>query len=432
MRAIEVDHLTKTYRLYDSPRDRLREFISLRRRSYHQEYCALDEVSLHVEKGQTLGVIGRNGSGKSTLLKILAGVVQPSSGSTRVNGRVSALLELGGGFVAGLSGRENVYIKAALNGFTRREINAHFDEIAAFAEIGEFMDRPVRTYSSGMYVRLAFAVAVNVMAEVLLIDEVLSVGDTLFQAKCLAKLRAFQQIGITVLLVSHDLGTIAAYCERALLLEEGRLIAQGETKAVIDEYNRRNSLRGQPSLAGAAAPEIRPGPEGTPEGTPPASKQAEWTGCFAINPNENRYGSKAAEILEAGVFNLDHDPIQTVVRNQVVLIRVKVRHHRKMPAATVFYTIRDIRGLLLCGASTFHHQIELGEAEPGDVILVTFTQKLQLNPGGYLLSVGAVRMHDGEDRAYDKRMDYLVLQIVAEDPGFGIFDAQTEIDWVRL
>lgn len=236
-KALEVHNLTKTYRLYRSPKDRLRELFSLNAKKHHREFLALDNVSFAVEQGETIGIIGQNGSGKSTLLKILCGVMRPTSGNVKVNGRVSSLLELGAGFDPEFTGRENVYMTGALMGFSKADIDRLFPEIEAFAEIGDFIDQPVKRYSSGMFVRLAFSTAINVTPDILVIDEALAVGDMAFQLKCVERMKAFQQSGRTIVLVTHQIHTVRNFCSRALWLVHGRCKASGDVITVTDAYN---------------------------------------------------------------------------------------------------------------------------------------------------------------------------------------------------
>lgn len=234
--ALEVHDLTKIYRLYRSPKDRLREFFNLNAAKHHREFVALDHVSFAVEQGETVGVVGRNGSGKSTLLKILCGVTRPTSGRVTVNGRLSSLLELGAGFDPEFTGRENVYMTSALMGFSKRDIDRLLPEIEAFADIGEYIEQPVKRYSSGMFVRLAFSTAINVDPDILLVDEALAVGDMAFQLKCVERMKAFQQSGRTIVLVTHQLHMVRNFCSRAIWLDDGRCKAWGEVATVLDAY----------------------------------------------------------------------------------------------------------------------------------------------------------------------------------------------------
>jgi ABC-type polysaccharide/polyol phosphate transport system ATPase subunit len=234
--AISVKNLTKTYRIFGHPGDRIKQALTFGRVPFHREFTALKDVSFEIKRGETVGIIGRNGSGKSTLLQLICGILKPTSGSVQVNGRISALLELGAGFNPEFTGRENVYFQGAVMGFTKAEMDARFDEITAFADIGEFIDQQVRTYSSGMFVRLAFAVNAHMGADVLLLDEALAVGDAFFQAKCMSRMKHLVDRGTTILFVSHDINSIKAMCQRTLLLEKGSRQAFGETGVVARVY----------------------------------------------------------------------------------------------------------------------------------------------------------------------------------------------------
>ncbi len=425
MNAIEVNNLNKIYRLYNSPKDHLREIISLLGKKFHHNFCALNDVSFSVKKGQTVGIIGQNGSGKSTLLKIICGVLQPTRGGVRVNGRIAALLELGAGFNPEFTGRENVYMNGALKGFSGKEIDERFPEIEAFAEIGEFIEQPVKTYSSGMFVRLAFATAVNIDPEILIVDEALSVGDALFQVKCFAKFQEFKEKGITIIFATHSLELVTTHCDRALLFDQGSLVAEGMPKSVIDEYNRLIVSRNRISFTSKNNDKIILQQISS-------SKEIEWNGLFRVNPNEDRYGTKQAEILEAGIFTPDHEPAQVLERNQEYLIKVKVFHNDSMPAAIIAFAIKDPKGTILCGTNTLIQDIKMGYVENGDVILVTFRQQININPGEYLLSVGAAAFEEGEYVVYDRRFDYMAIQIVADQLYVGLFDPQSMIEWTHL
>ena len=236
--AISVKDISKVYKLYDKPSDRLKEGLGLVRGKRFREHRALDHVSFHVRKGETVGIIGTNGSGKSTILKIITGVLNPTEGQVTVAGRISALLELGAGFNMEYTGLENVYLNGTMIGFTEEEIDRKLEDILSFADIGDFIHQPVKTYSSGMFVRLAFAVAINIEPEILIVDEALSVGDVFFQAKCYHKFEEFKKQGRTILFVSHDLSSISKYCDRVVLLNKGVKMAEGGSKEMVDLYKR--------------------------------------------------------------------------------------------------------------------------------------------------------------------------------------------------
>jgi teichoic acid transport system ATP-binding protein len=236
--AIKVEQVDKMYKLYDKPMDRLKESLGLSRQKKYKEHYALHNVNFDVKKGETVGIIGTNGSGKSTILKIITGVLNPTAGNVTVDGRISALLELGAGFNGEYSGIENIYLNGTMIGFSREEIDAKLQDILDFADIGDFVHQPVKTYSSGMFVRLAFAVAINIEPEILIVDEALSVGDVFFQAKCYHKFEEFKKMGKTILFVSHDLGSVAKYCDRVILLNKGKKLSEGSPKEMIDIYKK--------------------------------------------------------------------------------------------------------------------------------------------------------------------------------------------------
>jgi len=425
MNAIEIHNLTKIFRLYRSPRDRLREFFSPTRKKYHHEFRALNDVSFEVEKGQTVGIIGQNGSGKSTLLKIICGVVQPTGGTVKVNSRISALLELGTGFNPEFTGRENVYINGALMGFSKEEMDRRFSEIESFAEIGEFIEQPVKKYSSGMLVRLAFSLAINIDPEILIVDEALSVGDGLFQAKCFSKFKKFKDEGITIIFVSHNLGLITAQTNYVLLLNRGVIIDQGKPKKVLDNYNRLIASRGTELLVSDVK---RINPEVGREIL--SSKEKEWQGLFKINPKEDRYGTKKTEILEAGIFTPNNEPVQVLERNKEYLFKMKVSYKEPMPAGILAFIIKDTKGTILCGTNTLNKKIDMGLMKKGEVILITFKQKIRLNPDNYLLCFGSAGFDQGNYVVYDRRYDYMLFEVVSTEKSMGIFDPESDIEWI--
>lgn len=234
--TIQVKNLNKVYKLYQNPMDRFKESMSFRKKSYHSDYYALKDVSFEIRKGETIGIVGKNGSGKSTLLKLLTGVVTPTSGELNINGKISALLELGAGFNSEYSGVENIFLNGTLMGIPREEMEKRYDDIVNFADIGDYIYQPVKTYSSGMFVRLAFAVAINVDPDILIIDEALAVGDTRFQLKCMDKFLEFKKKGISIIFVSHDVNAIKRFCDRTLWINNGELIEDGNTDIVTDKY----------------------------------------------------------------------------------------------------------------------------------------------------------------------------------------------------
>ena len=297
--AISINDISKVYKLYDNPMDRLKESLGLTRQKKYKEHYALDHVSFQVHKGETVGIIGTNGAGKSTILKIITGVLSPTQGQVVVDGRISALLELGAGFNQEYSGIENVYLNGTMIGFTKEEIDAKLQDILDFADIGDFVYQPVKTYSSGMFVRLAFAVAINIDPEILIVDEALSVGDVFFQNKCYRKFEEFKKQGKTILFVSHDLSSISKYCDRVVLLEKGRKIGEGEPKEIIDMYKK--VLVGQLDKVSDT------------KKSQALSSGAKWKDSMNLNPNHDEYGSGLAEFEDYCAYDNEGNITNTII-----------------------------------------------------------------------------------------------------------------------
>ncbi len=437
--AIRVEGLSKKFKLYNKRIDRLKETF-LGAKSCHTPYHALSNVSFSIKKGETAGIVGRNGSGKSTLLQLVCGILEQTSGTIEVNGKISALLELGAGFNPEFTGLENVYLNASILGMPREEVDLYLDDILDFADIGAFIYQPVKTYSSGMYIRLAFAVAVNVKPDILIVDEALAVGDTLFQAKCFAKFREFQEKGITILFVTHSMELLARYCTSALLLDKGNLLMQGPAKEVIDEYNRltvncaKRASTGAKLVENKITKEREKGSSG--EKTAVSScQEIEKEGepvALKLNPKEDRYGNGKAEILDFGVNVLSGEVTQTFVHGEEYLFWVEIKFKEALPDPIVAYTIRDVKGLVVSGTNTSFKEKEVGAVTPGEIVLVTFRHVLSLNPGDYLLSFGCAGFQDGDYVVYDRRFDVVPFQVVYDKATVGIFDMNSDVSVYRI
>lgn len=413
--VVSARQLVKSYRLFEHPGDRIKQFFSLGLRRYHQEFTALRDVSFDIQRGETIGIIGSNGSGKSTLLQLVCGVLKPSNGTISVHGRVAALLELGAGFNPEFTGRENVYFQGAIMGIERSALDARLQAIQAFADIGEFFDQPVRTYSSGMYVRLAFAAAIHVEPDILVIDEALAVGDVSFQHKCFQRIEQLQRDGTTVLLVTHSLDLVSAYCQRVLLLDHGELIAFAAPKPVLDEYRRRLNVRSRQHAQASAV---------TTEAT-----KALWRDAFVTNRDEVRYGSGTSEVLEAGWFTKDDSPTQTLERGDLYTLKLRVRLTRDSPTPFFSYVIKDATGLALTGSSTQMESFSIEASTVDQTRVICFETEILLNPGHYLLSVGSQSYNaQGLLEAEDHRTDYLPFSVVGK-PRHGFFSAPVTIYW---
>ena len=428
--AITVTHLNKVYKLYRKPSDRLRDALGFGRKNLYTELHALKDVSFTIGQGETVGIIGTNGSGKSTILKIITGVVTPTSGKVDVDGRISALLELGAGFNQEYTGIENIYLNGTMMGFSREEIDAKMDGILKFADIGEFVNQPVKTYSSGMFVRLAFALAINIDPEILIVDEALSVGDVFFQAKCYHKFEEFKQQGKTILFVSHDLGSIAKYCDRVILLNKGELTAEGEPKKIVDLYKQLLVSYGDdiPETEAEEAAEA-----GT-ERNPLADEIRQTAGdSLSLQADTLEYGEGQAHIAGIRIFDDKGLMTNTVEKGVPFRIEMTVRFLRPVRDPIFAFTIKNAQGTELTGTNTMLEGIPTGEMLPSDKATVTFKQKMSLQGGAYLLSFGCTGFQDGEFRVFHRLYDAVDLQVlsVKNTVGFYDMDSETTVEIVK-
>jgi len=359
---VEFDGVSKSYSIYEAPGDRLKELVTFNRRAYHKDFWALRDVSFRVERGETFCVIGENGSGKSTLLQIVAGILPISSGTAHVNGRVSALLELGTGFNPEFSGRDNVYLNGAILGFSTAEMDRKYKQIAEFAEIGDFINRPVKTYSSGMVVRLAFAVVIHVDPEILLVDEALAVGDLYFRQRCMRKVHELRSRGITILFVSHSMGDVKAIGDRALWLQNGRTVELGPTDMVVAKYLAAMVEKDSAYLTLSARPEtVRAGGRST------APEIVEGI------PNiDHRYGDGRAEVLGIAVLDELGRPISVMEPNQHIVVRISVRAKDDVPLPIVGFMLRNHLGMDFSGTNTAREGHQLAPMRAGDIMTVDF------------------------------------------------------------
>ena len=415
--AIAVDHVSKMYKLYDKPMDRLKESLGLSRQKKYKEHFALDDVSFQVHQGETVGIIGTNGSGKSTILKIITGVLNPTAGEVRVNGRISALLELGAGFNGEYSGTENVYLNGTMIGFSREEIDAKMDDILSFADIGEFVHQPVKTYSSGMFVRLAFAVAINIEPEILIVDEALSVGDVFFQAKCYRKFEEFKEMGKTILFVSHDLSSIGKYCDRVVLLNQGHKLAEGGAKDMVNLY--RKVLVNQ--LDDDEAENPGENMESAPEED---SLQKEK---LNLNPEVLEYGSKLAEIVDFGIY--DHTGLITnaIDKGQQFSVKMKVKFNDDISEPIFAFTIKDLKGTEITGTNTMYENSPVTPKKAGDIQEITFTQMMSLEAGEYMLCLGCTGYRNGDFTVFHRLYDVCNLTVITDKKAVGYFDMFSKV-----
>jgi len=414
--AIKVENLTKVYKLYDTPFHRLREALNPFGKVYHKDFYALRELNLAVEKGDTVGIIGQNGAGKSTLLKIITGVITPTSGSAAVNGKISALLELGAGFNPQISGLENIYFNGTLLGFSKQQMDAKLDDILSFADIGEFIHQPVRIYSSGMFVRLAFAVAVHIEPEILIIDEALSVGDLAFQSKCFEKIKSLMSGGVTTLFVTHNMNTVTTLCNKAYLIDGGRVCSVGSPKEVTLSYYRmqreREHARKDKSLA-------QPAP--TEQGTrttqsPKIPLRAE------IQPGEERFGLGTAKIVDFAVYNDEGLETNSLMTGQRFSVKVDIEFTGDVKNPCVGVMFKTVQGQALLGIHSYHgNRINYGPKKAGDRLSLTFESEMSINPGRYLMNVGiADHETDLEYKNIDSRHNVATISVIGKSFSWGL------------
>lgn len=393
--AIKVENLTKVYPLYNSRKDRLKEAIHPLRKKYHKDFYALHNVSFEVKKGETVGIIGKNGSGKSTLLKILSGVLTPTSGSVTINGKVSSLLELGTGFSPELTGIENVYFYGMLLGFSKKEMDEMLPDILAFADIGDFVYQPVKSYSSGMYVRLAFSVAVNVKPDILIVDEALAVGDIFFQQKCMIRMRRIIESGATILFVSHDPATIQSLCHRGVLLDKGKVAMIGPAKEVSQEYFKQIHIQANEVLREVAEETKKDNSvlaSGNVNDAMPANTLTE--NDFLDGGEEftrrctERFGDDVGWIRNVKVLNSKGEFTNRIEYKEPFTVRVYIKAKRDIDNYCVGFRVWDDKGMSLAGTHTIIERISLKPLAKGERLIIDFTVENIFNVGNYSVSAG--------------------------------------------
>ena len=415
--AICAEQITKVYKLYDKPSDRMKEALGLSRKKLHKEHYALKGVDMTVFQGETVGIIGTNGSGKSTILKIITGVLNPTGGHLTVNGRISALLELGAGFNMEYNGIENIYLNGTMMGFSEKEIDAKLDDILQFADIGDYVYQPCKTYSSGMFVRLAFAVAINIEPEILIVDEALSVGDVFFQAKCYHKFEEFKKMGKTILFVSHDLSSIAKYCDRVILLNKGHKLGEGNPKEMIDAY--KQVLVGQ---------YVVPETEDTLLEDSEIKEPAQKASGMGVNPDALEYGTKAAMISDYYITDKRGTRTTAIIKGEEFTIHYSVTFSQDIPAPIFAFTVKNIRGTEITGTNSMFEKAFLKGVKAGEKKEVTFTQKMDLQGGEYLLSFGVTGYEKEKFEVYHRLYDVLNITVVSDKDTVGYYDMNSRVE----
>ncbi len=444
--AIQVRDLNKIYKLYDKPMDRLKEALGLSRRKRYKEHYALRGVSMDVRQGETVGIIGTNGSGKSTILKIITGVLNPTSGSVTVNGRISALLELGAGFNMEYNGIENIYLNGTMTGFSREEISAKLDDILEFADIGDYVYQPVKTYSSGMFVRLAFALAINIDPEILIVDEALSVGDVFFQAKCYHKFEEFKKMGKTILFVSHDLSSVSKYCDRVVLLNRGERMAEGSPKEMIDLYKQvlvgQYAVHDEPESGSnllddeqlnSAARRAGGSRVGNGEAAPADNGAAEGEGAPQEEGGDGNhaetleYGTKQALITEHYITDDTGMRTNAVLKGSTFSVHMKVAFYADLPAPIFACSIKNALGVEITGTNSMVEKTFLEPVSAGMVKEAVFTQKMSLQGGEYLISLGLTGFEGDTFVVYHRLYDVMEITVISDKNTVGYYDMGSNV-----
>ncbi len=396
--VISIHGLKKMYKLYNKPSDRLKDAFGLAKDKYSVNY-ALKGFDLDIYKGETVGIIGTNGSGKSTLLKIITGVLNPTEGTIDVKGRISALLELGAGFNQEYNGIENIYLNGTMMGFSEKEIDEKLPSILEFADIGDYVYQPVKTYSSGMFVRLAFAVAINIEPEILIVDEALSVGDVFFQSKCYHKFEEFKKNGKTILFVSHDLSSISKYCDRVMVLNKGEKLAEGKPKEMIDVY--KQVLVGQY-----------------------AAEKADVLGD--INSDEHHelleYGSGEAHIDEYWITDSNGLRTNAIVKGSEFTIHMKVSFKENVKQPIFAYKFVNAKGVEITGTNTMYEKCFLEEVPAGKTLEITFKQDMNLQGGDYIMSFGCTGYQLDTFVVYHRAYYAMSVTVISEKNTVGYYD----------
>ncbi len=416
--AIKVEHLTKMYKLYEKPSDRLKDSLGLSKQKMYQEHYALSDINMEVKRGETVGIIGTNGSGKSTILKIITGVLNQTSGTVQINGRISALLELGAGFNMEYTGLENVYLNGTMIGFTREEIDERLDDIINFADIGDFIHQPVKMYSSGMFVRLAFAVAINIDPEILIVDEALSVGDVFFQTKCYHKFEEFKKMGKTILFVSHDLSSISKYCDRVVLLNKGKKKAEGSPREMVDLYKK--IMVGLDNKKQSTGDKNSGHPKKSFDDLS-ASGQT-WKSFLSLNPKMDEYGNGKAEIVDIGVFDEDNMVTSSIIKGTTFTLKSKVKFNEDVMDPIFTYTFKTLKGTDITGTNTMYEKKTVGLVKAGETCIASFTQEMNLQGGEYLLSMSCTGFENGDFVAYHRLYDVVNVTVVSDKNTVGFYD----------
>ena len=429
--VIKISNLVKEYKMYSNKKDRLLEAV-LPGYKKHTTFRAMNNLNLEIKKGEVLGILGKNGAGKSTLLKMITGVVIPTSGNLEKKKKISSLLELGAAFNPDLTGYENIYQHGQVMGLSDEEIKSKEQEIIDFADIGEHLSQPVKTYSSGMFARLAFACAINVDPDILIVDEVLSVGDMAFQLKCFKKFEQFKNNGKTIIFVTHNINDVMTNCNRVIILENGTKTFDGSVKDGVNRYKK--------IIVGLNPDEENKVEEETQElETENIKDEANstfenfWKDQMNQNPNMIEYGNKLAEVIDYGVFDKDGNLVNMFDNGDYITFKSKVKFNKEVKEPIFTVTLKDFSGKDITGTNTNIEKIATGTFKKGEIAVVEFTQKIPVAPGKYTLSFSCTRYNaKGDLEALNRKYDALLIEIIATKNTVGLIRLDSKINIKKL
>lgn len=430
--VIEIKNLKKDYKMYKTKKARLLEAV-LPFYENHSTFSAINNLDLEIHKGEVLGILGKNGAGKSTLLKMITGVVTPTSGTIKVNGKISSLLELGAAFNQELTGEENIYQHGQVMGLTREEIEATKQDIIDFADIGDHLYQPVKTYSSGMFARLAFACAINVNPDILIVDEVLSVGDIAFQLKCFKKFEQFKEKGKTILFVTHNVTDVIRNCNRAIIINEGKKIYDGTVKDGVEKYKKiivkqdkdKEQIDEKEKIENEQNKNF-----GLNKGN---IIKDTWKENYAVNPNIIEYGNGKADLIDFGIFDLNGNILTSIPNDKEIVLKSKVVFNEKVVDPIFTMTVKDFKGLDMMGTNTLIEKILTGTYEKGDTAIAEFRQKISLSPNKYTLSFSCTHFDgNGELEVLSRKYDALLVEITSNKDSVGLYRLDSKINVTKI
>ena len=419
--VIKIENLTKEYKMYRTKKDRLIEarVPGLQR---HDTFRAMNDLNLEVKKGEVLGILGKNGAGKSTLLKMVTGVVTPTSGTIETKGKISSLLELGTAFNMELTGIENIYQHGQVMGLTNEQIEERKQEIIDFADIGDHLYQPVKTYSSGMFARLAFSCAINVDPEILIVDEVLSVGDMAFQLKCFKKFDQFKKKGKTILFVTHSITDVLKNCTRTIIIDSGKKIFDGGVKEGVEKYKKIIVGLGDSTKKITNDNEFKKEKEGNT-----------WKSHFIQNNKIIEYGNGQADVIDYGIFDENENYLQSIDNAKEIILKSKIKFNDDIKEPIFTMTLKDFNGLEICGTNTLIEKIATGTYKKGDIVEVSFKTRLQVAPNKYTLSFSCTHFKpNGELEVLSRKYDALLVEVISSKEHVGILSLDTDISINKL